>query len=90
MNCVRTSVGKPHYELRGYSGLVDCVGKAVADRIAKLVGQYCGREEGSLAVIQEAKSEIINFGHFADGFNVTEPKLSETFSQWLDGKAVFV
>ena len=62
MNCVRTSVGKPHDELRGYNGLVDCIGKAAADRIAKLVGQYCGREEGSLAVIQEAKSEIVNFG----------------------------
>jgi putative DNA primase/helicase len=90
MNCVRTSVGKPHDELRGYNGLVDCIGKAAADRIAKLVGQYCGREEGSLAVIQEAKSEIINFGHFADGSNVTEARLSEAFGQWLDGKAVYV
>mgnify|MGYP001067855118 CR=1 FL=1 len=25
MNCVRTSVGKPHDELRGYNGLVDCI-----------------------------------------------------------------
>ena len=90
MNCVRTSVGKPHDELRGYNGLVDCIGKAAADRIAKLVGQYCGREERPLAVIQEAKSEIINFGHFADGSNVTEARLSETFGQWLDGKAVYV
>ena len=81
MNCVRTSVGKPHDELRGFNGLVDCIGKAAADRIAKLVGQYCGREEGSLAVIQEAKSEIINFGHFADGSNVTEARLSEAFGQ---------
>ncbi|MAB64257.1 MAG: hypothetical protein CMG98_09370, partial [Marinovum sp.] len=38
MNCVRTSVGKPHDELRGFNGLVDCIGKAAADRIAKLVG----------------------------------------------------
>ena len=90
MNCVRTSVGKPHDELRGYNGLVDCIGKAAADRIAKLVGQYCGREEGSLAVIQEAKDEVINFGHFADGSNVTEARLSETFGQWLDGKAVYI
>ena len=90
MNCVRTSVGKPHDELRGFNGLVDCIGKAAADRIAKLVGQYCGREEGSLAVIQEAKSEIINFGHFADGSNVTEARLSEAFGQWLDGKAVYI
>ena len=90
MNCVRTSVGKPHDELRGYNSLVDCIGKAAADRIAKLVGQYCGREEGSLAVIQEAKSEIVNFGRFADGSNVTEARLSEAFGQWLDGKAVYV
>jgi hypothetical protein len=90
MNCVRTSVGKPHDELRGYNGLVDCIWKAAADRIAKLVGQYCGREEGSLAVIQEAKSEIINFGRFTDESNITEAKLGETFGQWLDGKAVYV
>ena len=77
MNCVRTSVGKPHDKLRGYNGLVDCIGKAAADRIAKLVGQYCGREKRSVAVIQEAKSEIINFGRFADGFNVTEAKLAK-------------
>ena len=90
MNCVRTSVGKPHDELRGYNGLVDCIGKAAADRIVKLVGQYCGREEGSLAVIQEAKSEIINVGRLTDGSNITEAKLGETFGQWLDGKAVYV
>ena len=90
MNCVRTSAGKPHDALRGYNGLVDCIGRTAADRIAKLVGAYCGREEGSLAVSQEAKSEIINFGRFADGSNVTEARLSETFGQWLDGKAVYV
>ena len=90
MNCVRTSVGKPHDKPRGYNGLVDCIGKAAADRIAKLVGQYRGREEGSLAVIKEAKSEIINFGRFTDGSNVTEAKLGETFGQWLAGRAVFV
>jgi putative DNA primase/helicase len=90
MNCVRTSVGKPDDELRGYRGLSDCVGKTAADRIARLVRAYCGLEESSLLVVQEAKSEIINFGRFADGFNVTEAKLGETFSQWLDGRAVYV
>ena len=35
MNCVRTSFGKPNDEIRGYQGLVDCIGKAAADRIAK-------------------------------------------------------
>ena len=38
MNCVRTSFGKPNDEIRGYQGLVDCIGKAAADRIAKLIG----------------------------------------------------
>ena len=48
MNCVRTSVGKPHDELRGYQGLVECIGKAAAERIAKLIAIYCGTEERSL------------------------------------------
>ena len=90
MNCVRTSVGKPHDELRGYQGLVDCIGKAVAERIAKLIGIYCGTEERSLSVVKEAEAEVINFGRFTDGANVTEAKLGETFGQWLDGKAVYV
>jgi len=42
MNCVRTSVGKPNDELRGYNGLVDCIGKAAADRISERVATYCG------------------------------------------------
>jgi putative DNA primase/helicase len=90
MNCVRTSVGKPHDELRGYNGLVDCIGKAAADRIAKLVRIYCGTEERSLSVVKEAKAEVINFGRFTDGANVTEAKLGETFAQWLDGKAIYI
>ncbi len=90
MNCVRISVGKPHDELRGYQGLVDCIGKAAADRVAKLIGIYCGTEERSLSVVKEAEAEVINFGRFTDGANVTEAKLGETFGQWLDGKAVYV
>ena len=90
MNYVKTSVGKPSDKMRGYHGLVDCIGKAAADRIAKLIGIYCGTEERSLSVVKEAKSEIINFGRFTDGANVTEAKLGETYAQWLDGKAVYV
>ena len=90
MNCVKTSVGKPSDKMRGYHGLVDCIGKAAADRIAKLIGIYCGTEERSLSVVKEAKSEIINFGRFTDGANVTEAKLGETYAQWLEGKAVYV
>ena len=30
------SVGKAHDELQEYNGLVDCIGKAAADRLAKL------------------------------------------------------
>ena len=90
MNCVRTSVGKPYDKIRGYQGLVDCIGKTAADRIATLVGTYCGQEERSLSVVEEAEAEVVNFGRFTDGSNVTEAKLGETFGQWLDGKAVFV
>ena len=46
MNCARTSVGKPNDELRGYNGLVDCIGKAAADRISERVATYCGRQAG--------------------------------------------
>ena len=89
MNCVRTSVGKPHGELQGYHSLVDCIGKAAADRISERVATYCGNQARSLSVV-EAGTEVINFGRFTDGSNVTEAKLGETFSQWLDGRAVFV
>ena len=89
MNCAKTSVGKPHDELRGYLSLVDCIGKAAADRIADRVVTYCGNQARSLSVV-EAGTEVINFGRFTDGSNVTEAKLGETFSQWLDGRAVFV
>jgi hypothetical protein len=40
MNCVRTSVGKPSDELRGYNGLVDCIGKTAADRVSKRVAVW--------------------------------------------------
>ena len=83
MNCVRTSDGKPHDELRGYNGLVDCIGKAAADHIAKLIGIYCGTEERSLSVVKEANAEVINFGRFTDGANVTEAKLGETYANGL-------
>ena len=52
MNCVRTSVGKPHDELRGYHGLVDCIGKAAADRISERVATYCGNQARSLSVVE--------------------------------------
>ena len=92
MNCVKTSFGKPDCELRGYYGLVDCIGKAAADRIAMRVGAYCGSEASSVSVsiIGETKLEIVNFGKFTNSNNVTEAKLGEAFSHWLDGKAVFV
>ena len=40
-------------------------------------------------MIKEAEAEVINFGRFTDGSNVTEAKLGETFGQWLNGRAVF-
>ncbi len=43
-----------------------------------------------MAVIQKATSEIVNSGRFAYGFDVTEVKLGEIFSQWLDDEEVFV
>jgi putative DNA primase/helicase len=89
MNCAKTSVGKPNDEVRGYLGLVDCIGKAPADRIAKRVATYCGNQARSLSVVEEASAEVINFGQFTNSNNVTEAKLGETFSQWLDGRAVF-
>jgi len=60
MNCVRTSVGKPNDELRGYNGLVDCIGKAAADRISERVGTYCGQEAKSLSVLEEARLRTHN------------------------------
>ena len=67
MNCVRTSVGKPHDELRGYQGLVDCIGKAAAERIAKLIGIYCGTEERSLSVVKEAEAKLLILGGLLTG-----------------------
>ncbi len=40
MNCVRTFVGKTYDALQGYNGLIDCIGKAAADRMAKLVARW--------------------------------------------------
>ena len=40
--------------------------------------------------MKKLKAEVINFGRFTDGSNVTEAKLGETFGQWLDSRAVFV
>ena len=88
-NCVRTSVGKPDDMLRGYQGLADCIGKVAADRITERIAAYCGQELKSLSFREIAKVEVINFGRFTDGANVTEAKLGETFGQWLDGRAVF-
>ena len=90
MNCVRTSFGKPNDEIRGYQGLVDCIGKTAADRVSERIAFYCGQKERSLMVVKEAEAEVINFGRFTDGSNVTEARLSEAFGQWLDGKAVYV
>ncbi len=89
MNCVRTSFGKPNDEIRGYQGLVDCIGKTAADRVSERIAFYCGQKERSLMVVKEAEAEVINFGRFTDGSNVTEAKLGETFGQWLNGRAVF-
>ena len=89
MNCVRTSFGKPNDEIRGYQGLVDCIGKTAADRVSERIAFYCGQKERSLTVVKEAEAEVINFGRFTDGSNVTEAKLGETFGQWLNGRAVF-
>jgi len=89
MNCVRTSFGKPNDEIRGYQGLVDCIGKTAADRVSERIALYCGQKERSLTVVKEAEAEVINFGRFTDGSNVTEAKLGETFGQWLNGRAVF-
>ena len=89
MNCAKTSVGRHNDEVRGYLGLVDCIGKAAADRITERVATYCGNQARSLSVVEEASAEVINFGQFTNSNNVTEAKLGETFSQWLDGRAVF-
>tara|TARA_B110000003_G_scaffold247967_1_gene259375 strand:- start:392 stop:2545 length:2154 start_codon:yes stop_codon:yes gene_type:complete len=89
MNCAKTSVGKPNNEIRGYHGLVDCIGKTAADRISERVANYCGQEVKSLSLVNDGKVEVINFKRFTDGTNVTEAKLGETFGQWLDGRAVF-
>ena len=43
-NCVRTSVGKPNDEIRGYQGLVDCIGKTAADRVSERIAFYCGQK----------------------------------------------
>mgnify|MGYP001358867320 CR=1 FL=1 len=89
MNCVRTSFGKHNDEIRGYQGLVDCIGKTAADRVSERIACYCGQQERSLTVKKEAEAEVINFGRFTDGYNVTEAKLGETFGQYLNGRAVF-
>ena len=89
MNCVRTSFGKPNNEIRGYQGLVDCIGKTAADRVSERIAFYCGQKDRSLTVVKEAEAEVINFGRFTNGSNVTEAKLGETFGQWLNGRAVF-
>ena len=83
------SVGKPNDEIRGYQGLVDCIGKTAADRVSERIAFYCGQKERSLTVVKEAEAEVINFGRFTDGSNLTEAKLGETFGQWLNGRAVF-
>jgi putative DNA primase/helicase len=52
MNCVRTSFGKPNDEIRGYQGLVDCIGKTAADRVSERIAFYCGQKERSLMVVK--------------------------------------
>jgi putative DNA primase/helicase len=90
MNCAKTSVGRHNDEVRGYLGLVDCIGKAAADRITERVATYCGNQARSLSVLEEASAEVINFGQFTNSNNVTEAKLGEAFGYWLDARAVFV
>ena len=68
---------------------MDCIGKTAADRVSERIAFYCGQKDRSLTVVKEAEAEVINFGRFTDGSNVTEAKLGETFGQWLNGRAVF-
>ena len=59
MNCAKTSVGKPNDEVRGYLGLVDCIGKAAADRIAERVATYCGNQARSLSVVEKPVPKLL-------------------------------
>ena len=83
MNCAKTSVGKPHDEVQGLSWPSRLHWEGCS-RSYRRAGCYLLWEPSKVSVCRGSGTEVINFGRFTDGSNVTEAKLGETFGQWLD------
>lgn len=90
VNIVKLSIAKPHDKLKGYSGLVECVGEVVAKRVSDRVDLYFGSDDKNKSIAKGVNGEVLSFGQFSNLNNITEAKLSEVFAQWLSRKALFV
>ena len=92
LNAVRTTFDRPLKNVIGFSGLSDCLGEAVAKRIADRFAGHLGQaiKGTDLATIQHNIDGVVNYGQFSDKANVTEAKMGTAFAEWLEGKAVYV
>ena len=90
LNAVRTSVHKQS-GLAGFSLMQGVIGYEATKRIADRICEYAGSELSTKVSHQTSKQvQILELGQFADRANVTEAKMGIQFSEWLQGKALYV
>ena len=90
LNAVRTSFHKQS-GLAGFSLMQGVIGYEATKRIADRICEYAGSELSTNVPHQTSKQvQILELGQFADRANVTEAKMGIQFSEWLQGKALYV
>ena len=92
LNAVRTTFDRPLETVIGFSGLSECLGETIAERIAARFAAHSDTtsQDNGVFIIQRKIDGVVNFGQFSDKANVTEAKMGTAFAEWLDGKAVYV
>ena len=92
LNTVRTTFARPVETVIGFSGLVECLGKAAAESVADRLAVYSGmtKHDADLVTTQPKIEGLVSYGQFSDKANVTEAKMGTAFAEWLDGTAVYV
>lgn len=91
LKAVVTSTQKPDAELKGYTGLVECLGEDKAKRIAgRLSVKALCTPVRDVVRMEALGLEAVNFRQFSDRSNITEAKVGTAFGKWLRNRAVYV
>ena len=88
INTVRSSVGKNGHELAGYTMMAELIGDKAAKKISEWVGASAVSYDDSLVI--EPDESLPDLPHQFYENEITEVKIAGAFSDWAEGKAMFV